>query len=83
MKISDNELNTISQALSYAVMFSNDEAETAEFIIIRIKVDHELHKRRADNYKRATTLCKYCKEPLDKNAIIEVGICTSCFTSNA
>lgn len=83
MNISDNELNTISQALSYAVMHALTEAETAEFAIIKLKIDSEKSKRVFEKIKRENTLCKVCKKPLDKNAIISVGICTPCFTSNA
>lgn len=83
MKITDNELNTISQALSYAVMYAKTEPETAEFAIIKVKVESEINKRFYDKQLREKTLCKVCNRSLDKNAIISTGLCTACFTSNA
>jgi len=32
---------------------------------------------------RAMPICKDCKKPMDENAIVETGLCTTCFTSNA
>ena len=82
-KLTNNEVNTIGQALSYGVIYSNDEGETAEFAILKVKIEGEIAKRAELEYRCKTTFCKSCKEPMDKNAIFSTGLCTACFTSNA
>jgi hypothetical protein len=83
MKISKNELKTIGQALSFAVMFSHTEAETAEFAVLKIKIEGEIERQAQDDHIRKNTLCRSCNEPLDKYAIISTHLCTACFTSNS
>lgn len=79
MEFSKYEIELLGQALSYAIMYANTEQETAEFGILKVKVESEIAKlKQNDGIK-----CKRCGKKLDHHAIKETGLCTPCFTSNA
>ncbi|WP_421977829.1 hypothetical protein [Roseivirga seohaensis] len=44
MKLIDRDLELIKEALGYGVMFSNSEAETAEFVLLKMKVEKGIHE---------------------------------------
>lgn len=79
MKLSKHETVQLGQALSYAVMYAKTEEETAEFAMLKVKVEGEIARlSQNDGIK-----CKVCGRPLEYYAIKESGLCTPCFTSNA
>lgn len=42
--LSKHELQQLGQALSYAVMYAKTESETAEFAMLKVKVEGEITK---------------------------------------
>ncbi len=79
MKLSKHETEQLEQALSYAVMYAKTEKETAEFAMLKVKVEGEIAKlKQNDGIK-----CKACGRQLEHYAISSTGLCTPCFTSNA
>lgn len=52
MELSNYEIKSLQQALGYAVMFAKTEEETAEFAMLKIKVDGEIIRR---NFKKRNT----------------------------
>lgn len=44
-KLSNHEVRQLGQALSYAVMYAKTEEETAEFAMLKIKVEGEVVRR--------------------------------------
>lgn len=79
MKLSKHETEQIGQALSYAVMYAKTEEETAEFAILKVKVEGEIAKLKQNEGLK----CKICGWQLEHYAIASTGLCTACFTSNA
>lgn len=78
MKLSKHETEQLEQALSYAVMYAKTEGETAEFAMLKVKVEGEITRlKQNDGIK-----CKVCGRQLEHYAISSTGLCTSCFTSN-
>lgn len=51
MNLSNHEIKELGQALSYAVMYAKTEEETAEFSMLKVKVEGEI-VRREENAKR-------------------------------
>lgn len=45
MKLSKHEMKALGQALSYAVMYGKTEEETAEFAMLKVKIDGEITKQ--------------------------------------
>lgn len=79
MKLSKHETEQLGQALSYAVMYAKTEEETAEFAMLKVKVEGQIARlKQNDGIK-----CKRCGRQLEHYAIASTGLCTPCFTSNA
>jgi len=79
MNLSKHETIQLGQALSYAVMYAKTEEETAEFAMLKVKIEGEIAKlKKNDGLK-----CKNCGRPLEHYAVASSGLCTPCFTSNA
>lgn len=53
MELSNRELKFIKDALGYGVMWSENEAETAEFGMLKVKVEAEILKREERARKQA------------------------------
>jgi len=57
LELSKHELNQLGQALSYAIMYASLESETAEFAMLKVKVEgqivrvQESEKRKAEHDK--------------------------------
>lgn len=79
MKLSKHETEQLGQALSYAVMYAKTEEETAEFAMLKVKVEGEIAKLKQNEGLK----CKVCGRQLEHYAIASTGLCTPCFTSNA
>jgi hypothetical protein len=79
MKLSKHETIQLSQALIYAVMYAKTEEETAEFAVLKIKIEGEITKLKQNEGLK----CKACGRQLEHYAIASTGLCTACFTSNA
>lgn len=46
MNLSDHEIKQLGQALSYAVVNAKTEQETAEFAMLKVKVESEITRRK-------------------------------------
>ena len=45
MELSLHELKALGQALGYAIGYAKTEHETAEFAMLKVKIDGEIYKR--------------------------------------
>jgi hypothetical protein len=45
MKLSNHEVKALGQALSYAIVYAKTESETAEFALLKVKVEGEIVRR--------------------------------------
>ena len=64
-KLSNHEVKALGQALSYAVIYAKTEEETAEFAMLKVKVEGEIvrreeSKRLADEHSFLGCPFKYC-----------------------
>jgi hypothetical protein len=53
MELSNHELTQLGQALSYAVVNAKTESETAEFAMLKVKVEGEIVNREERAKKQA------------------------------
>lgn len=65
LKLTNQELHALGQALSYAVINSTTESETAEFAMLKVKIEKEIiivKETEKRNEKHAWLGCpfKYC-----------------------
>ena len=67
LELFNHELNVLGQALRYAVMYSLTEAETAEFAMLKVKVDvaivaEQERIMREVEHKKMNCVFKYCSQ---------------------
>ncbi len=53
MELSNHEMRQLGQALSYAVMYGQTEEETAEFAMLKVKVNGEIVRREESAKRKA------------------------------
>lgn len=57
MELTKREMQIAKEALGYGVMFSNNEAETAEFAMLKIKIESEILKQEQNNIPEFCPVC--------------------------
>jgi hypothetical protein len=53
MELSNHEVKELGQALSYAVLYAKTEAETAEFALLKVKIEGEIIRREESAKRKA------------------------------
>jgi hypothetical protein len=67
LELFNHELEMLYQALSYAVMYANTEAETAEFAMLKVKVNSAIVKEQQNTlqkkaHDKMNCIFKYCSQ---------------------